>query len=118
MGCSIILTLPLEVTPQEVRQRIEAGEKLALIDVREPGEFQVARIGGAELIPMRTVPAELSRLDALAEETPLIVFCHHGVRSLNVVNWLRGQGVEACQSMAGGIDRWSLQIDPGVPRYS
>ena len=115
--CSTILTLSLEVTPQEVRQRIEAGEKLALIDVREPGEFQLARIGGAELIPMRTVPAELSRLDAQAEETPLIVFCHHGVRSLNVVNWLRGQGVEACQSMAGGIDRWSLEIDPLVPRY-
>jgi len=117
-GCSTILTLSLEVTPQEVRQRIEAGEKLALIDVREPGEFQLARIGGAELIPMRTVPAELSRLDAQAEETPLIVFCHHGVRSLNVVNWLRGQGVEACQSIAGGIDRWSLEIDPSIPRYS
>jgi rhodanese-related sulfurtransferase len=118
MGCSTVLTLSLEVTPQEVRQRIEAGEKLALIDVREPGEFQLARIGGAELIPMRTVPAELSRLDAQAEETPLIVFCHHGVRSLNVVNWLRGQGVEACQSIAGGIDRWSLEIDPSIPRYS
>jgi rhodanese-related sulfurtransferase len=110
--------LPLEITPQEVQRRLEAGEKLALIDVREPGEFQLARIGDAELIPMRTVPAELSRLDAQADETPLIVFCHHGVRSLNVVNWLRGQGLEACQSMAGGIDRWSLEIDPSIPRYS
>ena len=67
---------------------------------------------------MRTVPAELSRLDARADEAPLIVFCHHGVRSLNVVHWLREQGVAACQSMAGGIDRWSLEIDPSVPRYS
>ena len=108
---------PLEVTPQEIQRRIAAGEKLALLDVREPGEFQLARIGGAELIPMRTVPAELSRLDALADDTPLIVFCHHGVRSLNVVHWLREQGVAACQSMAGGIDRWSLEIDPLVPRY-
>jgi rhodanese-related sulfurtransferase len=108
---------PLEVTPQEIQRRIAAGEKLALLDVREPGEFQLARIGGAELIPMRTVPAELSRLDAQAEDTPLIVFCHHGVRSLNVVHWLREQGVAACQSMAGGIDRWSLEIDPLVPRY-
>ncbi len=81
-------------------------------------EFQLAHIDDAELIPMRTVPAELSRLDALADATPLIVFCHHGVRSLNVVHWLREQGVDACQSMAGGIDRWSLEIDPGVPRYS
>lgn len=111
-------TLPLEIAPQEIQRRLAAGEKLALIDVREPAEFQLARIEGAELIPMRTVPAELSRLDEAADETPLIVFCHHGVRSLNVVHWLREQGVDACQSMAGGIDRWSLEIDPGVPRYS
>jgi rhodanese-related sulfurtransferase len=111
-------TIPLEITPQEVRRRLDAGEKLALIDVREPHEFQLARIEGAELIPMRTVPAELSRLDERAEDAPLIVFCHHGVRSLNVVHWLREQGVGACQSMAGGIDRWSLEIDPGIPRYS
>jgi len=110
--------LPLEITPQDVYQRLQAGEKFALVDVREPGEFQLARINGAELIPMRTVPAELSRLDAKADETPLIVFCHHGVRSLNVVHWLREQGLDACQSMAGGIDRWSLEIDPTLPRYS
>jgi rhodanese-related sulfurtransferase len=109
--------LPLEVAPREVRRRLEAGEKLALIDVREPGEFHRARIDGAELIPMRTVPAELSRLDAQADATELIVFCHHGIRSLNVVHWLREQGVGACRSMAGGIDRWSLEIDPSVPRY-
>lgn len=111
------IQLPLEITPQDIQHRLQAGEKLALIDVREPGEFQIARIAGAELIPMRTVPAELSRLDAQAEQAPLIVFCHHGVRSLNVVHWLREQGVDACQSMAGGIDRWSLEIDPTVPRY-
>jgi rhodanese-related sulfurtransferase len=109
--------LPLEITPHEVKRRLQAGEKLVLIDVREPSEFQLARIGGADLIPMRAVPAELSRLDAQADHTPLIVFCHHGVRSLNVVHWLREQGVDACQSMAGGIDRWSLEIDPAVPRY-
>ncbi len=109
--------LPLEISPQEVHRRLASGEKVTLLDVREPSEFQLARIPGAELIPMRSVPAELSRLDAMADDTPLIVFCHHGVRSLNVVQWLREQGVAACQSMAGGIDRWSLEIDPAVPRY-
>ncbi len=109
---------PIEITPQDVRGRLAAGEKLFLIDVREPAEFSLARIEGAELIPMRTVPAELSRLDALTDEGTLIVYCHHGVRSLNVANWLREQGVTACQSMTGGIDRWSLEIDPAVPRYS
>jgi rhodanese-related sulfurtransferase len=97
---------------------LDSGEKLTLIDVREPSEFAQARIENAELVPMRTVPAELSRLDARTDVETLIVFCHHGVRSLNVVNWLREQGVDACQSMAGGIDRWSLEIDPSVPRYS
>jgi len=111
-------TLPFEITPQEVHQRVVAGEKIILVDVREPSEFSVAHIAGAELIPMRQVPAELSRLEGQADVATLIVYCHHGVRSLNVVNWLRQQGVDACQSMAGGIDRWSLEIDPNVPRYS
>ena len=109
---------PLEVTPQEVKHRSDAGEKLILIDVREPGEFQLARIQNAELIPMRSVPAELQRLEALADQGTLVVYCHHGVRSLNVVNWLREQGIAGCESMAGGIDRWSREIDASVPRYS
>jgi rhodanese-related sulfurtransferase len=111
-------SLPLETTPQDVQRRLAAGEKLLLVDVREPAEFQLARISRAELIPMRTVPAQLQRLEAASDEGTLIVYCHHGVRSLNVVNWLREQGVSGCQSIAGGIDRWSLQIDPSVPRYS
>ena len=111
------LSLPMEVNPEEVRQRLSAGEKLFLIDVREPNEFQQARLDHAELVPMRTVPASLQQLEAKADEGALIVFCHHGVRSLQVVNWLREQGVSACQSMAGGIDRWSREIDPSIPRY-
>ena len=111
-------SIPLEITPQDVQRRQASGDQLIFIDVREPSEFALARIDGAELIPMRQVPAELSRLDGQADVATLIVYCHHGVRSLNVVNWLRQQGVDRCQSMAGGIDRWSLEIDPSVPRYS
>jgi rhodanese-related sulfurtransferase len=108
---------PIEVDPQEVQRRIDSGEKLHLIDVREPFEFAQAKIEGATLIPMRAVPGELQGLEARSDEGTLIVYCHHGVRSLNVVNWLREQGLEACQSMAGGIDAWSLRVDPSVPRY-
>jgi rhodanese-related sulfurtransferase len=107
----------MEVTVEDVKRRLDAGEKLTLIDVREPFEHQVAQIEGAELIPMQTVPEQLAGLQEKAGEAPLIVFCHHGVRSLNVVNWLRRQGVENSWSMAGGIDVWSLAIDPAVPRY-
>jgi rhodanese-related sulfurtransferase len=106
---------PLRITPREVKQRLEAGEKLRLIDVREPFEFRQAHIDGSELIPIRTVSHALPSLEA--EEAPLIVFCHHGMRSLQVVSWLREQGVERSSSMEGGIDRWSLEIDPAVPRY-
>lgn len=106
----------MEITPHEVKARLDAGEKIGLIDLREPFEFHQARIAGAELIPMGTVPTALQRLEALADDHTLIVYCHHGVRSVQVVNWLREQGVES-QSMSGGIDRWSLEIDPAVARY-
>lgn len=109
--------LPYEITPAELKAKLDAGEPVALIDVREPAEYQLARIDGAELIPMNTVPQRLQRLEALAEEKLLVVHCHHGMRSLNVVAWLRKQGVENCQSLAGGIELWSRQIDPSVPRY-
>jgi rhodanese-related sulfurtransferase len=111
------MPFPLEIYPQELKQRLDAGEKLHLIDVREPHEFAIARIENGDLIPMQTIPGALPQLQAQASDGPLIVFCHHGVRSLNVVQWLRGQGIENCQSMAGGIDAWSLTIDPAVPRY-
>ena len=108
----------MEISPQEVKRRLDSGEKLNLIDVREPHEWTQSRIEGATLVPMRSVPAEIQTLEARADEGPLIVYCHHGVRSLNVVNWLREHGVESCQSMAGSIDAWSVTVDPTVPRYN
>lgn len=107
----------LEVSPQDVQEKQRVGEKLILIDVREPQEYAIARIEGSELIPTGSVPASLQRLEALSDKGSLIVYCHHGVRSLNVVHWLRQNGVEECQSLAGGIDRWSIEINPTVPRY-
>ena len=104
----------LEITPTELKQRQDAGQKLLLIDVREPHEYEICRIEGATLIPMRTIPANLQQLDT---DDEVICYCHHGVRSLDVVVWLQGQGVATARSLAGGIDRWSLEIDPQVPRY-
>lgn len=103
----------LEILPKEVKARLERGEKFLFIDVREPHEFAVAKIEGSTLIPMRTIPANLQQLDSGED---VICFCHHGMRSLDVANWLRQQGVNA-KSMSGGIDRWSLEVDAKVPRY-
>jgi rhodanese-related sulfurtransferase len=113
MGTTMVL--PFEILPAEVKRRIDAGEEFSLIDVREPQEYQICRIDGATLIPMRDISQQFDRLEEAA--MPLIVFCHHGVRSLTVVGWLREQGLPECLSMAGGIDAWSREVDPTVPRY-
>jgi rhodanese-related sulfurtransferase len=111
------MNAPYELSPTQVKQILDAGGPMYWVDVRERSEFALASIAGAELVPMREVPGELAALRAKADQMPLVVFCHHGVRSLNVVNWLREQGVDNCLSMAGGIDAWSRMIDSSVPQY-
>jgi rhodanese-related sulfurtransferase len=108
-------TLPIEITAAEVKQLMDRGFPVQLIDVREPAEHDICRIEGARLIPMKSIPDHLNELDS--SETAIVFFCHHGVRSMSVVDWLQRQGVENCRSMVGGIDLWSLEIDPSVPRY-
>jgi rhodanese-related sulfurtransferase len=104
----------LEITPLEVKQRLDRGEKLLVVDVREPWEYAHCRIENALHIPMGSIPANLQKLDI---DEDVICYCHHGVRSLDVANWLRAQGVATAKSMSGGIERWSAEIDPQVPRY-
>jgi len=110
-----VIELPIEITPAEVSDLLKGGAALRLIDVREPAEHAICHIEGATLIPMGSVPQHAKEFDDPAQR--IVVFCHHGMRSLQVTDWLRRQGVGHCQSMAGGIDLWSAQIDPGVPRY-
>jgi rhodanese-related sulfurtransferase len=107
----------LEISPAEVQALQKSGEPLFFIDVREPNEWALTRIEGASLVPMGTVPSTLHDLENKADEGALIVYCHHGVRSLQVVAWLRDQGIPCCYSMAGGIDRWSREVDTMIPRY-
>jgi rhodanese-related sulfurtransferase len=107
----------LELTPHEAHARLQEPGGAVLIDVREPEEFSLSHVDGARLIPMQAIPAELQKLEAMSDETNLLILCHHGVRSLQVVSWLRAHGVENCFSIAGGIDRWSSEVDPSVPRY-
>jgi rhodanese-related sulfurtransferase len=104
----------LEITPADVKARVDRGEKLFLIDVREPWEHQLCRIEGAKLVPLGSLAASLQTLPEVDE---LICYCHHGMRSLDAAAWLRLQGIEKAKSLAGGIERWSVEIDPKVPRY-
>jgi len=104
-----------EITPEEVKTKLDQQEPFMLLDVREPWEFETARIEGAKLMPMGDVP---SRAHAeLDPEDYVVVVCHHGVRSMNVTVWLRQQGFEKVQSMRGGIDAWSRRVDAKVPVY-
>jgi rhodanese-related sulfurtransferase len=86
-----------------------------LIDVREPWEFATARIEGSVTMPMGDVPARAHQ--ELDPDERLVVVCHHGIRSMNVTVWLRNQGYEQAQSLLGGIDAWSAEVDPAVKRY-
>ena len=96
----------------------EGASAPLLLDVREPWEFALAaiRIDGLRTLsmPMNGVPARLAELDPAQ---PVVCICHHGARSAQVVAFLERQGFEAVYNLAGGIDAWSAQIDPGVPRY-
>ena len=104
-----------EITPEEVKSKLDQGEQFILLDVREPWEFETAHMDGAKLMPMGDVPARAHQ--ELDPEDHIVVICHHGVRSMNVTAWLRQQGFEKAQSMCGGIDAWSRRMDSKVPVY-
>jgi rhodanese-related sulfurtransferase len=104
-----------EITVEEVKTKLENGEEFTLLDVREPWEFETAHMEGVKLISMGDIPARAHQ--ELDPEDHIVVVCHHGVRSMNVTAWLRQQGFEKAQSMRGGIDAWSRQVDATVPTY-
>jgi len=104
-----------EITPEEVKMKLDHGEEFTLLDVREPWEFEASHMAGANLMPMGDVPSRAHQ--ELDPEDHIVVVCHHGVRSMNVTEWLRQQGFEKAQSMRGGIDAWSRRVDAKVPTY-
>jgi rhodanese-related sulfurtransferase len=106
--------LEYEISAANAASLLAEG-KARLIDVREPWEFDTARIEGSELMPMGDVPARAHQ--ELDPDERLVVLCHHGMRSMNVAVWLRNQGFEQAQSLRGGIDAWSVEVDPAVARY-
>lgn len=110
-----------EVTPRQTQEELAlpTAQRPLLLDCREPDEWALCRIEGAVLVPMGQVEQRLDELedDALGRGRRVIVYCHHGRRSLRVVGALRAHGFAGAVSMAGGIDAWSLGVDASVPRY-
>jgi rhodanese-related sulfurtransferase len=110
------------MTADELKRWLDRGEPVAVLDVREDDERAFCTIPlpptAADLhIPMGRVPSRLAELRRAAAAAPLVVYCHLGMRSLAVAQWLASHGVEGAHNLEGGIDAWSATIDPGVPRY-
>jgi molybdopterin/thiamine biosynthesis adenylyltransferase/rhodanese-related sulfurtransferase len=103
----------VDIEPSEVALLLSAPERPALLDVREPWEWKLGLIGSPRMVAMNDLPEQLGSLD---RDLEVILYCHHGVRSRMAAEWLRAQGYRA-RNLAGGIDRWSREIDPSIRRY-
>ena len=102
------------ISPTEVAARLERGEQIHLIDVREPEEYTIAHVEGAQLLPLSHFHEWAGTLNANDE---IVFMCHHGIRSAQVCAFLARQGFKKLRNLAGGIDRWSCEVDARVPRY-
>jgi rhodanese-related sulfurtransferase len=103
-----------ELSPTDVRDLLDGQGAPLLLDVREPWELSLAALPQAINIPMAQLP---DRLDELDRSREIVVMCHHGSRSLQVAVFLRHSGFDSVFNLAGGIDAWSADVDPGVPLY-
>lgn len=110
-------SLPFEISAAAASRLLESRpDGLRVIDVRDPEEYQICRLAGAELMPLVTLPNDaMTKLGDV--NAPILVYCHHGMRSLRAVEMLRHLGYSGAQSVTGGIEQWSVEIDPKVPRY-
>src|SRR5262245_25365387 len=106
----------LQITPLDVRAKRDAGEPVYLLDVRNPDEYAYCRIGDSPLIPLAELPHRLNEVEP-PPGALVVAYCHHGIRSLSAVAILQQAGFENVASMRGGIEAWSLTVDPTVPRY-
>jgi adenylyltransferase/sulfurtransferase len=102
-----------DITPLALASALKT-RRIALVDVREPYEWSIGHLPGARLVPLDSLPQTVNTLDRDAE---LVVYCHHGMRSAMAAEWLREQGFARVRNLIGGIERWSLDVDPSVARY-
>jgi rhodanese-related sulfurtransferase len=111
-------------SPDDLKSRLDAGEPITLLDVREEEERKICALPAPETaddlhVPIGSVPDHVEALRRLLEDRgrPLVIYCHHGVRSLATARWLADRGFGDVINLDGGIDAWSLTVDPKVPRY-
>ncbi|MEO8376870.1 MAG: rhodanese-like domain-containing protein [Candidatus Sumerlaeota bacterium] len=110
------MTQASDCSPAELKQRLDGGEKIVLIDVREPEEVAICQIEGSLKIPMGDIPSRVTELEEFADDE-VIVYCHHGVRSGHVQRFLLNHGFANVRNLVGGIDRYASDVDPAMARY-
>jgi rhodanese-related sulfurtransferase len=103
-----------QISPAELKNKLDAKEKFVLIDVREQQEHDICRIDGARLIPLSEFEG---RVGELSSSDSIVVYCHHGQRSAHAGMWLERQGFSQVANLDGGIDAWAEQVDPAMERY-
>ncbi len=103
-----------EILPEELKTKLDRGEKITIIDVREPDEYEICCLEKATLIPLRQIP---NRLEELNPDEFMVLYCHHGARSAQAVLWLNQNGFNHVVSLRGGIDEWAHRIDQEMERY-
>ncbi|OGW85021.1 MAG: rhodanese [Omnitrophica bacterium RIFCSPHIGHO2_02_FULL_46_11] len=104
----------MEITPQELKTKLDHGDKITVIDVRQPNEHAICRLKEAKLISLPELP---NRLGELNPEDSIVLYCHHGMRSMQAALWLQQKGFKNVKSLMGGIDAWAEEIDPSMGRY-
>ena len=109
-----LVIMTVEITVEELKARLDHGEKMTLIDVREPEEYAICHLEGARHIPMNELP---THLDGLKNDDFLVLYCHYGNRCAQATLWLRQNGFENVRNLEGGIDAWAQIIDPSMARY-
>lgn len=105
--------LPM-INVQQLKALRDAGEAHLVLDVREASELQAASLDGALHVPLMTLPDRVSEIPA---DMPVVVMCHHGMRSMNAVQWLRANGMDNVVNLIGGISAWAREVDPSVGSY-
>lgn len=104
-----------QISPRDLYKSLENGSSVRLIDVRQPWENQIANLPGSVLIPLNELPQRAQEI--IRDQAVVVVYCHHGIRSLSAAGYLQRLGFVNVKSLAGGIDAWSCEIDPNIPRY-
>ena len=104
----------MQISPKELKERLDKGEEIKLVDVREDWEIEICSIPGSEMITQKLAYEILNKWD---KNTTTVFICHHGMRSLEATSYFKGHGLPNCKSLTGGVDLWAVEIDPAMKRY-